>query len=104
MELEEHLVKLLKRQHWRYLQDRREYATSRTLQTGLIRIVRFVRPILRILGNLISGLDEHAEGVLSAGFLKQLVNIFSYENAGIRKEAAWICSNVVAGPRGIYFY
>ena len=38
--------------------------------------MKLIRPILRTLGNLISGLDEHAESVLDAGFLKQLVEVF----------------------------
>lgn len=58
-------------------------------------------PIIRMLGNIVTGTDEATDAVLSQGFLSFFQSIFyGYENKKlprIRKEMCWLLSNVTAG-------
>ncbi|KAI5168486.1 hypothetical protein PAEPH01_0174 [Pancytospora epiphaga] len=58
-------------------------------------------PIIRMLGNIITGTDEATDVVIRAGFLNFMSTIFyRYDNKKlprIRKEICWMLSNVSAG-------
>lgn len=58
-------------------------------------------PLIRMLGNIVTGTDEHTDQIISQGFLEFFKPIFySYDNKKlprIRKEMCWLISNISAG-------
>ncbi|KAI5150025.1 importin subunit alpha-6/7 [Enteropsectra breve] len=58
-------------------------------------------PIIRLIGNIISGTDAATDMIISTGILSFFKVIFYYfenkKQSRIRKEICWICSNIAAG-------
>jgi len=82
------------------------YRVTLMLDTGVLnRMVQLlnhssvsvIQPALRVVGNVVSGPDEHTQAGLSAGCLEPLKRLLEHHKKNIRKEAAWTVSNIVAG-------
>jgi hypothetical protein len=60
-----------------------------------------VTPLLRIVGNLITGSDSHTQEVLDAGLLEAaiILPLMDSTKRSVRKECFWIISNVLAGTK-----
>ena len=54
-------------------------------------------PALRALGNVFSGLDQHALYILNQGFMHKFTNLCLSKNEEILFECLFILSNIVAG-------
>jgi importin subunit alpha-6/7 len=58
-------------------------------------------PIIRTIGNIVTGTDQHTDNVINMNFLDFFVPIFyHYDNKKlprVRKEICWIISNIAAG-------
>jgi len=54
-------------------------------------------PILRTLGNIVTGDDKQTQHVLEAGVLPVLVKLLGDSKKAVRKEACWALSNIAAG-------
>ena len=58
-----------------------------------------VTPVVRVLGNFVSGNDKQTQTVLEAGVLNHMSNLLTFKKRGVRKEACWLLSNIAAGTR-----
>ena len=67
--------------------------------TNLLRStsIRVVTPVLRTLGNIVTGNDTQTQAVIDAGALQPMLPLVQHAKKGIRKEACWLLSNVAAG-------
>ena len=54
-------------------------------------------PVLRTLGNIVTGNDTQTQAVIDAGALQLMLPLVQHAKKGIRKEACWLLSNVAAG-------
>jgi len=54
-------------------------------------------PVLRIVGNIVTGDDKQTQAILDVDLLKPLTALTKSENVQIRKEACWVVSNITAG-------
>jgi len=65
-------------------------------------------PIIRLLGNIVTGTEQQTDMIIQMGFLKFMSQIFySYQNKNlprIRKEICWLLSNVTAGSHSQIAY
>jgi len=57
----------------------------------------FKTPIVRILGNFVSGSDSQTQVVINAGILNHLAGLLASPSKMIRKEASWLASNIACG-------
>jgi importin subunit alpha-1 len=60
---------------------------------------KVVVPALRTLGNIATGNENQTEALVQAGCIPYLEMLLSHKKPLIRREAAWIISNVSAGVR-----
>lgn len=60
-------------------------------------IIKF--PAMRVIGNIITGNDQATEWILQKGILNQMQNFLNHTHSDIRREAAWIISNICAGTQ-----
>lgn len=51
------------------------------------------------MGNIVAGTNEQTQMVIDAGMLKVLGQVLRHPKSSIQKLAAWVMSNVAAGPR-----
>jgi importin subunit alpha-1 len=59
---------------------------------------KMTKALLRTIGEIITGNDEHAESIVSCtAFLPRLLQLIVSSNSGIRKEVCWTLSNLMAG-------
>jgi hypothetical protein len=89
------------------------YLTDNTLHENIVRILSFIDlnrlvsllahpsttvhvPILRVIGNLVSGDSDITRKTVSAGALAQFKNLIISNKKGVRKETLWAISNVCA--------
>lgn len=56
-------------------------------------------PVLRTLGNIVTGTDEQTQICLELGVLEPFVTLLRHTKANIVKEAAWAISNITAGTQ-----
>lgn len=54
-------------------------------------------PIIRILGNLTTGDDRQTQNIIDQGLLPALGATLEHPKRSIRKEVAWVLSNLTAG-------
>jgi len=54
-------------------------------------------PIVRILGNFVSGNDGQTQAVIDAGILTNLAGLLGSQSKSIRKESSWLASNIACG-------
>jgi len=54
-------------------------------------------PIIKVIGNLVTGNNEQTQKILSTGILHHLKNLLKNNNKNIRKEVCWTISNITAG-------
>jgi len=54
-------------------------------------------PIVRTLGNFVSGEDHQTQGVIDAGVLDKVGPLLEHARRNIRKETCWLLSNIAAG-------
>lgn len=57
----------------------------------------YLVPAVRTIGNLMSGDDVTTQKVIDNGALTALLPLLSHPRSGVRKEACWSVSNVLAG-------
>lgn len=57
----------------------------------------YLVPAVRTIGNLMSGDDVTTQKVIDNGALTALLPLLSHARSGVRKEACWSVSNVLAG-------
>jgi len=58
-----------------------------------------VTPVLRTLGNFVSGNDKQTQAVIDAGVIKYVFKLFKNSKRNIRKETFWLISNIAAGTK-----
>lgn len=56
-------------------------------------------PCLHTMGNIVAGTDEQTQMAINTGMLKVLGQALEYPKSSIQKLAAWMMSNMAAGPR-----
>lgn len=54
---------------------------------------------MRVVGNIITGNDQATEWILQKGILSNMQNFLNHNHSDIRREAAWIISNICAGTQ-----
>jgi len=59
--------------------------------------VRCKTPIVRILGNFVSGSDSQTQVVIDSGIIDQLPALLGNPSKTIRKESSWLASNIACG-------
>ena len=59
--------------------------------------VRCKTPIVRILGNFVSGSDSQTHAVIESGILEELAGLLGSQSKTIRKESSWLASNIACG-------
>jgi len=64
-----------------------------------IQNVHIQLPLLRIVGNIVSGNALQTQHIVDAGALKYLAKTIFHEKKTVRKETCWIISNVAAGTQ-----
>ncbi|GMS80932.1 hypothetical protein PENTCL1PPCAC_3107, partial [Pristionchus entomophagus] len=70
-----------------------------TMEAIAASVAAVFSPGLRLLGNIITGTDEQTERVIMRdGFVKLIGSCLACPNRQSRREAAWILSNIAAGP------
>lgn len=91
-----------------YLSDGEEQNIESVIATGVTRMlmrllgdettkVRCKTPIVRILGNFVSGSDRQTQVVIESGILDQLATLMGSQSKTIRKESSWLASNIACG-------
>mmetsp|Transcript_33262 Transcript_33262/g.37091 ORF Transcript_33262/g.37091 Transcript_33262/m.37091 type:complete len:555 (+) Transcript_33262:80-1744(+) len=91
-----------------YLSDGDEQNIELVIATGvackLMRLledettkVRCKIPIVRILGNFVSGNDSQTQVVIESKILDQLAGLLGSQSKTIRKESSWLASNIACG-------
>ena len=58
-----------------------------------------IHPVLRIVGNLVSGSDESTQAVVDGGAIALIAPLLSHSKSSLRKEACWALSNIAAGSK-----
>jgi len=58
-----------------------------------------IAPVLRTLGNVITGTDEQTQVVMDSGILSHLLQLLQHPKKSLRKETCWLISNIAAGNR-----
>jgi len=59
--------------------------------------VKYKTPIVRILGNFVSGNDSQTQVVIDSGILNYLAALLGSHSKTIRKESSWLASNIACG-------
>ncbi|VEU36361.1 unnamed protein product [Pseudo-nitzschia multistriata] len=59
--------------------------------------VRCMTPIVRILGNFVSGSDNQTQVVIDSGIIDRLPFLLGSRSKTIRKESSWLASNIACG-------
>ena len=84
--------------------ERIEKVLSSGVATTLIQLLenkemktKSKTPIVRILGNFVSGNDSQTQAVLDAGILIHLAGLMGSQSKSIRKESSWLASNIACG-------
>lgn len=54
-------------------------------------------PVLRTIGNIVTGTDVQTQKVIDTGALNCFHNLLTHQKSSIQKEAAWTLSNITAG-------
>lgn len=90
-----------------YLSDGADEEIQATIDAGVVpKLLEHVRiqdteivlPVLRTLGNIVTGSDVQTQYIIDMGALSGIMNIFNHHsNHSIRKEACWTLSNITAG-------
>lgn len=57
-------------------------------------------PVVRTLGNFVTGDDSQTQVVVDAGVIKPASKLLQHPNRNIRKETTWLLSNIAAGTIG----
>lgn len=61
--------------------------------------ISVLTPVLRSVGNIVTGTDEQTQCVISSGALTAFPPLLRHERSSIQKEAAWTLSNITAGTK-----
>lgn len=61
--------------------------------------VLLLTPVLRTLGNIVTGTDEQTQAMLEQALLSPFQMLLRHHKANIVKEASWTLSNITAGTR-----
>ena len=59
--------------------------------------VKCKTPIVRILGNFVSGNDSQTQIVIDSGIFNHLAELLGSQSKTIRKESSWLTSNIACG-------
>ncbi|RKP17758.1 ARM repeat-containing protein [Rozella allomycis CSF55] len=57
----------------------------------------YLRPALRVIGNVAFGLDSHANEIINSGFLKTSFRLLQHPSRNLIRETCWVISNLAAG-------
>lgn len=76
--------------------------SQRRIPSRLVELLRTASPkvqtpVLRTVGNIVTGSDEQTQCMIDAGALGAVMGLLSHAKKTIRKEAAWTISNITAG-------
>jgi len=83
--------------------DRIEMVLRTGIVEGLVGILQqckegmLVTPVLRVIGNIVTGSDAQTQRVIDYGALPAFERLLSHDKQTIQKEAAWAISNITAG-------
>eukprot|EP01065_Artemidia_motanka_P052060 TRINITY_DN9302_c0_g1_i1.p1 TRINITY_DN9302_c0_g1~~TRINITY_DN9302_c0_g1_i1.p1 ORF type:complete len:562 (+),score=104.05 TRINITY_DN9302_c0_g1_i1:59-1744(+) len=56
-------------------------------------------PVLRAIGNVCAGTDEHTQCMIDLGVLPMLCYLLAHVKKAVRREVCWVISNITAGTR-----
>ena len=78
------------------------FAKQKTIVMKLVELldhptVAVQTPIVRTLGNVLTGDEEQTEVIISCGILPCFTKLFEHPKSGMRKEVMWALSNITAG-------
>uniref|UniRef100_F6PKL1 Importin subunit alpha n=2 Tax=Ciona intestinalis TaxID=7719 RepID=F6PKL1_CIOIN len=92
-----------------YITDGPNDRIELVLKTGVVEeLVRLLKhttdgmlltPVLRVIGNIVTGTDQQTQRVLDLGTLEAFPKLLSHDKPTIQKEAAWTLSNITAGTQ-----
>lgn len=91
-----------------YLTEHHKKSVKKLLDTNILpKILSFLNypvlyiqlPILRIVGNIVTGNAAQTQMVVDAGVLQYLKKTLLHEKRSIRRETCWIISNIAAGTQ-----
>ncbi|CAI2363397.1 unnamed protein product [Moneuplotes crassus] len=89
-----------------YISDAGEQTINKMLKLGMAKIlslhlnssnVKIIFPLVRTLGNFVTGDDEETQFVIDEGVLPNLHTLLSHPDKVIVKEVCWALSNICAG-------
>lgn len=90
-----------------YLSDGDNDQVELVMRTGVVsRLIEFLKwntdvamlvPVVRILGNFVSGTGRQTQQVLDAGILDHLGSLLRNAKKTVQKESCWLASNIAAG-------
>lgn len=58
---------------------------------------KYIHPVIRILGNIVTGTESQTQVAIDAGLLNVLAKLCKHSKSSVRKEVFWTASNVTAG-------
>jgi importin subunit alpha-1 len=91
-----------------YITEHHKKSVKKILDTNIMpKLLSFLNypvvyiqlPILRIVGNIVTGNANQTQMIVDAGVLKYLKNTLLHEKRSIRRETCWIISNIAAGTQ-----
>jgi importin subunit alpha-1 len=67
--------------------------------TKLLSRDDLVSPVLRVIGNIVTGDDVQTQTILNLDVLKDLLKLLDHNKESIVKETCWTVSNITAGTK-----
>ena len=96
-----------------YLSDGNEDRIQAVLDTGCVPVLmqhldnsfnqrepkHIVTPVVRVLGNFVSGSDSQTQAVIDGGMIERAQQLLRNPRKNVRKETCWLLSNIAAGTQ-----
>lgn len=64
-----------------------------------VQDILIITPVLRTLGNIVTGTDQQTQVVVDSGILPTFHYLLNHEKQTVQKEASWTLSNITAGTQ-----
>lgn len=99
-----------------YLSDGEEFRIQAVVDTGVTPILvnlldcaldsndnnipgSIANPIIRTLGNIVSGNDSQTQAVIDTGIISRSRQLLNHPKKNVKKETCWLLSNIAAGTQ-----